>query len=89
MKRIAMLSALVLVVLCAGCDKKEDKKDDKKATVDDKPAAPSASAPPVVSDDDLAVDEEFSDEAESTINVANYKKELESAEKDIDSDEAK
>ena len=82
--RFALL--LAFTALCAGCD---NMKDDKKTAVDEKPAAPSASAPPVVSDDDLAVDDEFTDEAESAINVANYKKELEATEKEIDSEEGK
>lgn len=47
-------------------------------------AKPAAEAP--IADSDLAVPADFADEAEKSISTANYKAELDSLEKEIDSD---
>ncbi len=47
-------------------------------------AKPAAEAP--IADSDLAVPADFADEAEKSISQSNYKAELDSLEKEIDSD---
>lgn len=81
-------AALILVIGAAllGC---EGSSSSPSATVNTgstsaNSAKPAAEAP--IADSDLAVPADFADEAEKSISQSNYKAELDSLEKEIDSD---
>ncbi|MGC4095370.1 MAG: hypothetical protein QM756_47080 [Polyangiaceae bacterium] len=84
--KLAPVCALLL--LAAAC-KKEAPVETAPSAAEPAAPVPAAAAPAVVelSDADLAVSEDFEDDAEKEISESNYKAELSALEKELDAPE--
>lgn len=83
--KTAHVTAIAVLLLALACSKKEESSAQTTSAAPT-PAAPSA-APVQIADTDLAVSEDFEEDAEKEISESNYKAELSAIEKELDAPE--
>ncbi|MFZ5895681.1 MAG: hypothetical protein ACOY0T_31780 [Myxococcota bacterium] len=76
-----------LLLCLAACEKKEQPAAEATPSVVPPPAVPAPAPAAEIAESDLAVSEDFEDDAEKEISASNYKAELSSLEKELESPE--